>query len=139
MRLRIQLESLKKTTPMEYASRFAFGGFVTVVATLIANHWGPVIGGIFLAFPGIFPAGVSLVEKHKKLREAEEDKDGTMSALGEASVEATGASAGAIGLAGFALVLWKGLPFWGIVPVLMCAGAAWAAISWMGWWARERI
>jgi len=124
---------------MEYAKRFAYGGLVTVAATLIANHWGPVIGGIFLAFPGIFPAGVSLVEKHKKLREAEEGKNGTMSARGQASVEATGASAGAIGLVGFGLVLWKGLPLWGLAPVLLCAGAAWTAISWMGWWFRERI
>jgi len=46
-------------------SRFVFGGMVTALAGLVADHYGPILGGLFLAFPGIFPAGVSLVEKHK--------------------------------------------------------------------------
>jgi hypothetical protein len=139
MRLRLDFESLRETTATEFALRFAFGGAVTVIAALIANRYGAIVGGLFLAFPGIFPAGVSLVEKHKIEREAEQGKQGTRSARGEASVEATGASAGALGLAGFALVVWKGLPEHGLAPVLLCAIAAWAALSVAMWWMRERL
>ncbi len=140
MRLRVQFESLRETTAMEYAERFVFGGAVTVVATLIADRYGPVIGGLFLAFPGIFPGGISLVEKHKIERESDEGKYGVRSARGEAAVEATGASVGAIGLAAFALTLWKGLGAGcALIPALVCAGAAWTTVSWVGWWAREKM
>ena len=140
MSLHLQFESLHETTPMEYAKRFLFGGAVTVIATLIADHYGPVIGGLFLAFPGIFPGGISLVEKHKIERETDAGKQGIRSARGEAAVEATGASIGALGLAAFALTLWKGLASGhALIPVLICAGAAWTATSWAGWWFREKM
>lgn len=139
MRLRLTFDSLKQTKPLEYVSRFVFGGLVTVTAGWIADRYGPEVGGLFLAFPGIFPAGVSLVEKHKRVREEAEGKVGTWSARGEASVEAAGASAGAIGLMGFAGVLWWGMAEHGLLPMLATAGAAWLGVSWVCWWARERM
>jgi hypothetical protein len=139
MRLKLRFDSLKQTKPMEYLSRFVFGGLVTVLAGFVADHFGPVIGGLFLAFPGIFPAGVSLVEKHKTLREKAEGKLGTRSARGQASVEAAGASVGTLGLMGFAVVLWQGLPTHNFRPVVLMAGGTWIAVSWLFWWTRERI
>ncbi len=139
MRLCIRLESLRETKPREYLWRFLFGGAVTVAATLIANRWGAVIGGIFLAFPGIFPPSLGLVEKHKIERETEQGKHGVRSARGEASVEATGASAGALGLAAFAAVLWAGLPGHRLALLLPLAVAAWLATSVSMWWLRERL
>jgi hypothetical protein len=97
-----------------------------------------VIGGVFLAFPGIFPAGVSLVEKHKISRETEEGKVGVAAARGEASVEATGASAGAWGLAGFALVVWKESAIHSLPVMLGCAALAWLAVSWTAWTIRDK-
>ena len=41
---------------------------MTVVAGLIAARFGPVIGGLFLAFPAIFPASATLIEKHVRER-----------------------------------------------------------------------
>jgi hypothetical protein len=87
MRVKLKFDSLKETKQTEYVSRFVFGGVVTVLAGFVADHYGPVLGGLFLAFPGIFPAGVSLVEKHKTLREKAEGKHGVRSARGQASVE----------------------------------------------------
>ena len=138
MRLRLTFDSLKQTKALEYVSRFVFGGVVTVLAGWVADRYGPVVGGLFLAFPGIFPAGVSLVEKHKRVREEAEGKVGTWSARGEASVEAAGASAGAVGLMGFAGVLWWGIPTHRLLPMLVTAGLAWLGVSWMCWWVRER-
>jgi hypothetical protein len=139
MRLKLKFDSLKETKPTEYASRFLFGGLVTVFASLIADHYGPVVGGLFLAFPGIFPAGVSLVEKHKTQREALVGKLGINSARGEAGVEAAGASIGAIGLIGFAIVLWRGLPTHTFLLMLFLAAAAWIVVAGLFWWARERM
>ena len=139
MRIRLKFDSLKETKPMEYVSRFAFGGLVTVLASLVADHYGPVLGGLFLAFPGIFPAGVSLVEKHKTLRERAEGKLGVWSARGQASVEATGASVGTLGLMGFAVVLWQGLPTHNFLLMLFTATGTWIAVSSLFWWTRERM
>ena len=139
MRLKLRFDSLKETKPREYISRFVFGGVVTVVAGFVADHYGPVLGGLFLAFPGIFPAGVSLVEKHKIMREKAEGKLGIRSARGLASVEATVASAGTLGLVGFAVVLWQGLPDHKFLLVLLTAGVAWIAVSGLFWWTRERM
>ena len=110
---------------------------MTVLAGLIADHFGPVVGGLFLAFPGIFPAGVSLVEKHKKQREEAEGKRGIRSASAEASVEAAGASVGTLGLMGFALVVWRGLPGHGFLTTIVTAVTVWIAVSWIFWWTRE--
>ena len=139
MRLKLRLDSLKEARLREYVSRFVFGGVVTVLAGFVADRYGPVLGGLFLAFPGIFPASVSLVETHKIMRENAEGKLGTRSARGQASVEATGASAGTLGLVGFAVVLWQGLPDHRFLLVLLTAGVAWIAVSGLFWWTRERM
>jgi hypothetical protein len=120
-------------------SRFVFGGVVTVLAGFVADHYGPVLGGLFLAFPGILPAGVSLVEKHKTLREKAEGKLGTWSARGQASVEAAGASVGTLGLMGFAVVLWQGLPTHNFLFMVLTAAGTWIVVSWLFWWTRERM
>jgi hypothetical protein len=139
MRLKLRFDSLKETKPTEYVSRFVFGGVVTVLAGFVADHYGPVLGGLFLAFPGIFPAGVSLVEKHKTLREKAEGKLGIWSARGQASVEAAGASVGTLGLMGFAVVLWQGLLTHNFLPMVFTATGTWIAVSSLFWWTRERM
>jgi hypothetical protein len=131
--------ALARTKWHEYLSRFAFGGVVTVVASLIDNHWGPVIGGLFLAFPGIFPPGASLVEAHAEERKQEAGMEGTERGRQEASLEAAGASMGAVGLAAFAVVVWWGAPHHSLWMVLPLAGLAWAIASWALWCLRERL
>ncbi len=96
----VQLSSLKQTKAHEYAARFLFGGISTVVAGLIAKRFGPGIGGLFLAFPAIFPASASLIENHEKARKAQAGYDGTKRGRIAASVDAAGASIGCIGMIG---------------------------------------
>jgi hypothetical protein len=139
MLIGINVAKLREGKPHEYLTRFLFGGAVTVVATLIARHYGPVIGGLFLAFPGIFAPGLSMTETHAIERKAKAGANGTLFARAEASVEAAGASAGALGLAAFALVLWKGLPTHSLALILPLAGAAWLCVSVLLWWLRKRI
>jgi len=140
VRVGADLKKLRQSKPLKLISRFAFGGAVTVIATLIANRYGPVIGGLFLEFPGIFPPSVSLTEKHAEVRKQRRTgKSGKLFGRAEASVEAAGASAGAIGLAIFALVLWKGLPAHGLLMLLPLATAAWAFVGIILWRIRENI
>ena len=60
MLIGINVAKLREGKPSEYLTRFLFGGIVTVVATLISEHYGPIIGGLFLAFPGIFAAAPTI-------------------------------------------------------------------------------
>jgi hypothetical protein len=129
--------SLKDTRPHDYAIRFVFGGFCTVVAGLIAKRFGPGIGGLFLAFPAIFPAGASLIEKHEKEKKQKAGFEGTTRGRTAAGIDSLGASIGCIGLAGFAAVLWLGLPRYNAVLVIAAATFVWLVIS-VGFWALRK-
>ena len=56
MWVKLNPAALSETKPREYAMRFLFGGLVTVATGIIAEKFGPTVGGLFLAFPAIFPA-----------------------------------------------------------------------------------
>jgi hypothetical protein len=96
---------------------------------------------LFLAFPAIFPASVTLVEKHEKKRKAEAGMHGQERAMNAAGADAMGACLGSLGLIAFAALVWQLLvkmPSW---AVLMSAVAAWfagAASAWILWKKRPR-
>ncbi|GAC1429131.1 MAG: DUF3147 family protein [Acidobacteriaceae bacterium] len=127
------LAALKRAKPHEYALRFLFGGACTVIAGLIAKRFGPVIGGLFLAFPAIFPAGALLIETHEKERKQKAGMDGTLRGREAAGVDAAGASIGAVALALFALVVWVALPRYGSLEVIAAATAAWGVSAGALW------
>ena len=91
MKPALDFDGLRKAAPSEYLVRFAFGGTVTAIAGLIAHAYGPAIGGLFLAFPAILPASLTLIAKHDGRRPAADD--------------ARGAILGAIALVAFAAVV----------------------------------
>ncbi len=124
--IRFDFSKLGKTKPSQYLSRFLFGAAVTVLAGLVSKWAGPVIGGLFLAFPGIFPPGISFVETEETKRKAEAGLQGTERARARAlaSLEAAGASEGAVGLIVFAAVLWAGLPRYGLLWSLLAGTLA---------------
>src|SRR6185437_11521678 len=61
-------------------------------AGLVAQRWGPSISGLFLAFPAIFPASATLVEKHEKQRKNRAGLQGPMRGREAAALEAAGAA-----------------------------------------------
>jgi hypothetical protein len=124
-----KISSLRQTKPHEYFMRFIFGGGATVLAGVVAKHFGPGPGGLFLAFPAIFPATATLIEAHEKQRMAKVGHDGTNRGRMAASIDAAGASLGCIGLAGFAVILWLMLPMHSPLLCLTTALAAWVVIS----------
>lgn len=136
--IEIKLSSLKESKPHEYATRFLFGGICTAAAGVIAKHFGPTVGGLFLAFPAIFPASASLIETHEKRVKAKAGFDGTMRGRIAAGIDASGASLGCVSLLVFALILWKGLPGHNAYAVISLAMVFWLIVSMLLWALRRK-
>lgn len=114
-RLHADLGKLRGLKPPELGLRFAFGAAISVAAGLVALRFGQRFGGLFLAFPAILPASLTLIER----------KEGNA----EASIDSVGAAFGGAALLPFALfALWL-LPRWPPALALGAATAAWLAVS----------
>jgi hypothetical protein len=132
-RIEVNWSSLKETKPHEYVVRFVFGGLTTVLAGLIAKRFGPGIGGLFLAFPAIFPASASLIESHEIKRKAKVGSDGRNRGRLAASLDSQGASLGCIGLMGFAFVVWKWINGHNTFLIISVAAMIWLVIAYSLW------
>ena len=139
MQIKVDSSGIEQTRWYEYAIRFLFGGLITVVAGIIAKEFGPVVGGLFLAFPAIFPASATLIEKHEKQKKEEQGLPGTKRGREAASIDAAGSAMGSVGLFVFALVVSQFLPRYGPWIVLVSATVAWLIASVLTWHARKRI
>jgi hypothetical protein len=121
MRPRIDVGGLAKPAAWEYVVRFVFGGIVTVATGLVGKRFGPVYGGMLLAFPAILPATLTLVKRHDGRDQACDD--------------ARGARIGACGLLAFALVVAATAERWPAPLVLASATGAWLAVAVALWFA----
>ena len=135
--IEIRPESLKQTRWHEAAIRFILGGGITVIAGLVAKKFGPAVGGLFLAFPAIFPASATLVEKHERERKEKKGMHGSERGRDAAALDAAGAALGSIGLMVFALFLWQVLPDHSPTLILVAAGVLWFTASCLFWLIRE--
>jgi uncharacterized membrane protein (GlpM family) len=106
---------LRQVRPGETAVRFAFGALVAAVAALVSLGFGPRIGGLFLAFPAILPASLTLIEKKEGNEKARSDAEGGI--------------LGSIGLAAFALVALLLLGRLAPALALALALVAWTAVT----------
>ncbi len=123
----LALDGARKVEWWEYAVRFVFGGAITACAGLVARRWGPEIGGLFLAFPAILPASLTLVKRHDGRAMAADD--------------ARGACLGGIGLATFAVVVAQSIDGRNVALVLFLAAVGWTLVSvgaWIVWYGRRR-
>jgi hypothetical protein len=134
----VNLASLKSTRPHEYALRFLFGGIITATAGFIAMRYGPGIGGLFLAFPAIFPASATLIEGHEKQRKQKAGYNGTNRGRTAASLDAAGTFLGALALGLFAFVLYRLLPTHNPTVTLAVASLAWLTLSILLWLLAKR-
>src|SRR5947209_1015394 len=137
MIVQCKFSAIKGIKPHEWAIRFLFGGAICVLAGLISKKCGPEIGGLFLAFPAIFPAGASLVEAHEKQHKKRVGLDGTHRGRIVAGVDSAGAAIGCFGLASFALVCWLCPPRIPSIAVFSIATIAWAAVAVALWLLRK--
>jgi hypothetical protein len=136
MIIQFKPSALRQTRWYEYLVRFGLGAVMTVVAGLIAARFGPVIGGLFLAFPAIFPASATLIEKHVRERKEKAGLPGERRGKEAAALDAVGAALGSFGLAAFGLVILLMIvqsPGW----ALGLAAATWLAVAMLAWQVRR--
>ncbi|MFZ2062710.1 MAG: DUF3147 family protein [Candidatus Binatus sp.] len=133
MTVSVNLSALRRTRWTDYAIRFLFGGLVTVATGLIAQHFGPGVGGLFLAFPAIFPASATLVEKNEIKKKKQAGLHGARRGAQAAALDAVGAAIGSIGLIGFGLVVWQLIDRHSAAAVLSAATVIWLIISTVIW------
>lgn len=110
---------LKQAALWEYVVRFAFGGAITVATGVVAKIWGPFVAGLFLAFPAILPASLTLVKRHGGRAKAIDD--------------ARGGRLGSIGLIAFAVIVAVTADRIAAPLCLGLAAATWLAID-VGLW-----
>jgi hypothetical protein len=104
----------------DFVLRFLFGGLVTVAAGLIATRFGPVVGGLFLAFPAILPASLTLLAEHARNTPP-------------AGADAYGSIFGSVGLLMFALVVWTlgtSAPAWLVLSLALLIWIVTACGTW---------
>lgn len=133
MGVRIQLSALRKVKPHEYVSRFLLGGAITMATGLIATDYGPVVGGLFLAFPAIFPASATLLEKHQREKKRRAGLADTRRGRVAAAIDARGSALGALALMAFAALVWQALPRVDVPVVLSGALLLWVAVATTLW------
>jgi uncharacterized protein DUF3147 len=110
-----RMGKLREPPVRDWIIRFAFGAGVSALAAIITELWGPRAGGLFLAFPAILLASLTLVAKQEGAHRARED--------------ARGAALGALGLIGFGIVVWATTPAWPVWATLLGAAAGWLVVS----------
>jgi hypothetical protein len=135
---KIDLFSLRRIKWYEYFTRFLLGGAIAVLTGLIANAFGPVIGGLFLAFPAIFPASATLLDKHEQEKKRKAGIPVTIRGRLAVALDARGAAMGSIAMAAFACFVWIALPAHNSVAVLGSALVVWMAVA-AGIWRLRRL
>jgi hypothetical protein len=138
MTIKVDPSGLKETKWHEYILRFVIGGVITAVAGMIARKWGPGIGGLFLAFPAIFPASATLIEKHQRQRKQKEGLHGEERGTDAAAIDALGTAMGSVGLMAFAGICWWLIPKYPAPLALSGATVAWVLVSFSIWIIRQR-
>ena len=138
VKISVSFSGLSQTTALEVLLRFGLGGLVTAVAGMIAMQFGPVIGGLFLAFPSIFPAAATIVEKHEAKKKQKAGRRGKKRGRSAAGADAAGAALGSVGLLGFGLIVWKLAPTYGRGLVLGGACLMWFSIALLCWLIRKQ-
>jgi uncharacterized protein DUF3147 len=139
LKVEVDIAAVRQIGWSDYAVRFFFGGLITAAAGVIAKEFGPALGGLFLAFPAIFPASATLIEKKERDKKRRHGLNGMRRARQAASVDAAGAAMGSIGLVIFALIAWRMLPAFSAAMVIAGATAGWLVIAVLAWWIRKDL
>jgi hypothetical protein len=133
-----KFSALKESRWYEYLTRFVLGGLTTVGAGVVADVYGPAKGGLFLAFPVIFCASATLIEKHERKRKKQHGIAGHDRGTDAAALDASGAALGGIGLAAFAMAVWLLAPDYGFSSLII-ALLAWILVAVTSWRLHRKI
>ena len=109
-----------------------------MLAGLLAKAFGPTVGGLFLAFPAIFPAGATFLDKHEREKKRKAGIPATVRGRLAEGLNARGAAMGSLALGAFALLVWKAFPGHNLALVLGVAFALWFALA-VGIWRLRKL
>jgi hypothetical protein len=123
--VRVRPGELKRSSPRLWLVRFGFGVGVSVLAGVVSALAGPRVGGVFLAFPAIMLAALTLVAKEEGVRQARND--------------ARGATFGSLGGLTFAVVVAATVTRWPLWAALTVATLAWAVVAVGGYFIARRL
>jgi hypothetical protein len=132
------LQKLNELQWHELAARFTLSGEATVVTSLIGHGFGPKIGGLFLAFPAIFPLSATLLEKHQQEEKHRAGIASTSRGRLAAALDARGAMMGSLAGLAFAVIAWQLIPITGLYPALTGALLVWIFVAISLWYVRKR-
>lgn len=110
-----------------------------MAAGLVAKHFGPGVGGLFLAFPAIFPASATLLEKREEKKKRDHGMNGSLRGKQAVALDARGTAIGAIALLCFALMVWKLMPHFSAGLTLLLATVLWIFTAVVLWRLEERM
>jgi hypothetical protein len=68
MVVKLKFSALRQDYWYDCAIRLVLGGLATVFAGLVADAYGPAIGGLMLGFPAIFCASATLTSRNERKR-----------------------------------------------------------------------
>ena len=114
-RIQISGANLSKPPLRDWLIRFGFGAAVSAVAGVVSVVAGARAGGVFLAFPAILLASLTLVAKQEGPAQARDD--------------ARGSVFGTIGLLAFAVVVAVAVTRWPLWVTFVTATLAWIVVS----------
>lgn len=138
MTIHLKVAALCDVHWYEFAIRFALGGAMTVIAGGIAARFGAAAGGLFLAFPAILPASVTLIEKHVREQKEKQGLRGARRGQQAAALDARGAEFGSLGMIGFAGAIYMLIEHSALVAIVS-ATIFWAGISMLSWLWRSKF
>lgn len=138
MLVKMQPSSLARTQWWEYAIRFVLGGLATVLAGLVAHAAGPSVGGLFLAFPAIFCASATLIERHERMRKEQCGLKGGKRGRNAAALDAAGAGLGSVAMIAFGMIV-SGMAQAGPSKALFTGLAGWLVVAVTLWWLRRYV
>jgi hypothetical protein len=95
--------------------RFLFGALIALAAGLVGMRFGPNIGGLFLAFPAVLPAALTILEKDSGKTAAE--------------IDSLGAILGSFAMIAFAFAATITIVPLGGPPAVVAAWAVWLAVA----------
>ena len=133
MEIAIDIGALLRTRSTEWVVRFLLGGVITAITGAIAKEFGPTTGGLFLAFPTIFPASATLIEKRASERNSELGSHERRSPHEAAAHDAAGAAIGSLGLFSFALSVSQLLRQYNPLAILTIATVLWLTTAALAW------
>ncbi|MFL5893292.1 MAG: DUF3147 family protein [Solirubrobacterales bacterium] len=110
-----QVEKLRDVRGRDLGVRFLFGAVTSAVAGTLSITIDPIVGGVFLAFPAILAASLTLIAEEEDREEARED--------------ARGATVGALALAAFAAIGVATLTHIAWPLALAAASGGWAVVA----------